>query len=235
MRRNNNKKSKQQNKGNKRLAKLHDIPLSISTKFNLNKIAVDIEATQPVYLRTSQTIASFASGSQVYAINLCTLIASSNNFTKFLTSGVPNFEYIRCTGFSLAWFPSNVSSVPVTFEPASFDFRYFPSYSTDSVLPSGYYGNYNESHYSVLLQQTGAPRRTTFSLKELPVYLVNESNRQCLGQMINAYNFTNYASTHGGILSLIQTTPSVNTVAAYNPKLGFIELKFHIELFNSVV
>jgi hypothetical protein len=234
MRKNFNK-TKKPNKGNKKLAKLHDIPLSISSKFNLNKISVDIEATQSVYLRTGQTIASFSSGSQVYAINLCNLIASSNNYTKFLTSGVPNFEFIRCTGFSLAWFPSNVSSVPVTFEPASFDFRYFSCYSTDSILPTGYQGNYNESHYSVLLQQTGLPRRTNFSLKELPVYLVTEANRQCLGQMINGYNFSNYASSHGGILTLIQTTPSVNTVATYNPKLGFIELKFHIELFNSVV
>jgi hypothetical protein len=232
---NKSKKSKTINKAIKNKSKAHDMPLSLSRIFRLNVISIDIELTQSIYLRTGQSAASFSVGSQVYSLNLCTLIAASSNYQKFLTSGVPNFELIRCTGFSLTWYPSTVVSTQGTFEPAAFDLRYIPAYSTDSVLPSGYQGNYNESHYNVLLQQTARPVTKWFSLKELPTYLVTEGNRQVLGQMINAYNFTNYASSHGGLLSIIQTTPSVNSVSAYNPKLGFIELKFHIELSNSII
>jgi hypothetical protein len=219
----------------KQASKQKDVPLSISRKFLLNRINIDIELTQSVYLRTGQTITSFSSSSQQYYINLNTLIASSNNFAKFLTSGVPNFEFIKCSGFSLAFYPSSINSVSTTFEPAAFDLRYLPAYSTNTVLPTGYQGNFNESHYNVLLQQTTKPFYKRFSLKELPSYVVSENNRQCLGQMINGYNYANYPGDHGGILSIIQSTPSVNTIATYNPKLGFIEIKFHIEFYNSIV
>jgi hypothetical protein len=215
--------------------RVKNAPLSLGAKFRLNTIKLDIEATQSVYLRTGQTIASYSSGSQVYALNLPNLIASSNNFTKFITSGVPNFEYIKVTGFTLTWYPSNIVAVQGTFEPAAFDFRYIATYSTDSVLPTGYQGNYNESHYNVLLQQSARPRTMVFPLLELPSYITTEGNRQCMGQVINGYNFYNYASSIGGILSIIQTTPSVNTISAYNPKLGFIEIKLHCELYNSIV
>jgi len=229
------KRKRNNKKRNKVANKMKDAPLRLKSIFNLNRIMVDIEATQSIYMRTGQTISSFSSSSQVYHINLCNLIATSNNFTKFLTSGVPNFEYIKCSGFTLTWYPANIIPVSQTFEPVAFDFRYFSGYSTPTVLPSGYQGNYNESHYSVLLQQTGRPTTRIFSLKELPSYITTEGNRQCLGQVINAYNFTNYPGDHGGILTIIQTTPSVNTIAAYNPKLGFIELKFHLELYNSII
>jgi len=227
--------SSKKNKKNKKNAQQQTSVLRLSRRFNLNKISLDIEATQTIYLRTGQTASSFSSGAQTYALNLPNLIASSNNFAKYLTSGVPNFEFIKCSGFTLTWYPSNIVSVSQTFEPAAFDLRYIAAYSTDSVLPTGYQGNYNESHYSVLLQQSATPRTMVFSLKELPAYITTEGNRQCLGQMINGFNFYNYASSIGGILTLIQTTPSVNTISAYNPKLGFIELKFHIELYNSIV
>jgi hypothetical protein len=231
----NNNKTKQAIKAIKHKSKARDMPLTISRMFNLNVISIDIELTQSVYLRTGQTISSFSSGSQVYSLNLSTLIVNSNNYQKYLTSGIPNFEFIKVSGFALTWYPSNVVSTQGTFEPAAFDLRYFSCYSIDSVLPSGYQANYNESHYNVLLQQSAKPFTKIFPLKELPTYIVDENNRQCLGQMINAYNFTTYASSHGGLLSIIQTTPSVNSVSAYNPKLGFIELKFHIELFNSII
>jgi len=222
---------------NKKLSQvaLKKMPLQLSSRFRLNTIKLDIEATQSLYLRTGQSIASYSNSSQVYALNLANLIASSNNFAKFLTSGVPNFEYIRCTGFTITWYPSNIVSTQGTFEPAAFDFRYLAAYSTDSILPTGYYGNYNESHYNVLLQQTNSAKRMVFPLSNLPSYLVTEGNRQCLGQVINAYNFANYASSHGGILTIIQTTPSVNTVSGYNPKLGFLEIKMHCELYNTIV
>jgi len=233
------RKFNQSNKANKKAikqkSKAHDLPLTIARMFNLNVIVVDIELTQSIYLRTGQSISSFSSSGQVYYKNLSSLIANSNNYQKFITSGVPNFELIRCTGFTLTWYPSNVVSTQGTFEPAAFDLRYIPCYSTDSVLPSGYQGNYNEGHYNVLLQQSNRPITKIFPLKELPTYLVTEGNRQCLGQVINAYNFTAYPSDHGGILSIIQTTPSTNSVSAYNPKLGYIELKFHLELYNSIV
>jgi hypothetical protein len=196
---------------------------------------MDVEATQSIFLRTGQTLSSFSSSSQSYDLNLNNLLVSSNNYTKLLTSGVPNFEFIKVSGFTLTWYPSSIIPVTATFEPAAFDLRYFSSYSIASVLPSTFQGNYNETHYNVLLQQTSRPVTRVFALDQLPTYIVSESNRQCMGQIINAYNYTNYASQHGGIMTIIQSTPSTNTIALYNPKLGFIEVKYHLEIFNSVV
>jgi hypothetical protein len=231
-----NKKNNNKNKLNKRNRQPKQHICSVPRGLKLNKILVDIEAAMSVYLRTGQTSQSFLVGSQTKFINLNSLIAGTNQFQKYLTSGVPNFEFFRCTGFTLTWYPSLITPVATTFEPAAFDLRYISSLSTDSVLPSGYSGNYNESHYNVLLSQSAKPITTIVSLKEMVnIPIVSESNRQCLGQYINSYNYTNYPDTHGGILVLIQSVPSVNTVSTYNPKLGFVEIKFHLELYNTVV
>jgi hypothetical protein len=136
----------------------------------------------------------------------------------------------------MAWFPAQYVPVSTTFEPEAFDFRYIPTFSTDSVLPSGYAGNFNESQLSVLLQQTAMPRTVIVPLSHFyNIPLVSESNRQILGQLINSFNFTNYPDQHGGILTLIQTVPAVNSISAYNPKLGFVEVKFHVDIYNSLV
>jgi hypothetical protein len=209
--------------------------LYLSPKFNLNVLKLDVEFQQSVYSRTGQSAVSFSSGSQTQSVNLSTLLAATNNMAKFVTSGVPNFEIIRVTGITITWFPSTYIPVQGTFEPTPFILRYHPNYSTSAVLPSGYSGNYNEGHFKLLLQQTSRPSTFVLPLKSLPPYLVTEANRQCIGAFVNAYNFVNYPSDHGGLLSIIQTTPTTNSISAYNPKLGYLLLKYHVELYNSIV
>jgi hypothetical protein len=199
----------------------------------LNKQTICIEATAAIYMRTGQTICSFTPGSQTYYLNLTSLIVNSNNFSKLSTSGVMNSEFLQCRGMTMKWFPSVIVPVQGTFEPSAFDIRYIPFISTDSILPSGYYGNYNASTASILLQQTGRAQSWIVKFPNSPV--VNENNRPSLGQFLSCYNVLNYPSQHGGIIAIIQTTPSLNTITSYNPKLGFLELKFYIDVFNSIV
>jgi len=161
-------------------------------------------------------------------------MASSNNFSRFYTSGVPNYEMVRIKAFTITWYPSLVTPVSGTFEPAAFDLRYIHNYASDSVLGSGYSGNYNEAHYNVLLSQTARPRPMTFDLTEIP-FMLNDNNYPCLGSYVNAYAFNSNPQLYGGVLAIIQSTPGVNSVSSYNPKLGFVEIKFRVELINQIV
>jgi len=220
---------------NKEIARLKRTPLLIGPSLKLNTIDLEIDAQLPIYQRTAQTAYSFSPGSQVYWINLANTIAVSNNFLKYISAGTPTFEFIQVSGFTLSWFPTEVQPVSTTFELPTFSFRYFPAYSVDSVLPSGYNANFNKTNIDMLINQTSSQQTRTFILNQLPSYIVSEGNRQVLGQVINGYNFYNYASSHGGILTLIQPIPSVNSVATYNPRIGTINLKFHCIIYNSVV
>jgi hypothetical protein len=201
----------------------------------LNRTHLSVELTQTVYLRTGQTIASFDVASQLYYVNLNTLLANSNNLAKQETSGVPNFEFMQVTSFHLTWYPTILTSTQGTFEPTAFDLRYLPTRLSDTTLPSGYYGNYNESHFNVLLQQTSRPIGKLFCLKQMPAILSSSQGKQCLGQLVDAFNFTTNYSNMGGILTIIQSTPSLNNVSAYSPKLGFFEIKYELDLYNSIV
>jgi len=195
---------------------------------------LDIEATQSIFLRTGQSTVSYSQSGQVHSLNLVNLFATSNNFGRFYTSGVPNFEAVRCVGMELTWYPSTIIPVQGTFEPAAFDLRYIHTCSSDTTLGSGYYGNYNESHYNVLLNQSASPRTMKFDFRNLP-YVANENNYSALGGLMNAYTVNANPLLFGGCMVIIQTTPSVNSISAYNPKLGFIELKFNLELYNTII
>jgi hypothetical protein len=208
--------------------------VKIPRMYNQNILRVDIEATQTVYLRTGQTIASFAPGSQLYYVNLNTVVLNSNNIQKFFTGGIPNFEMIRITGYTMTWYPALIQPVTSTFEPVAFDIRHITNYSINTFLPGSYQANYNEAQYSALLQQTSRPRTTIFSLPSQPVIL-SDAGYPCIGQYVTAYTFAAAAANIGGTIHIIQSTPSTNTIALYNPKLGFFELKFHVELYNSLV
>jgi hypothetical protein len=185
-------------------------------------------------MRTGQTIASFASGSQLHYINIGSVIINSNVFkSSTLQSGVPVYELFKVASLRLTYYPAIVLPVSGTFEPSAFDFRYIAAYSTDGQLPSTYYANYNVAQMSVLLAQTNRPQTVSIPLPR--EYLPNEQNRQCIGQLTNAFNFTNYGDQYGGIVTLIQTIPSLNSITAYNPKLGYLECKIVLNCYNNIV
>jgi hypothetical protein len=208
--------------------------VSIPSRLKLNKLRFDVEATEAIYLRTGQNTVSFSPSAQVYTLNLNNIVALSNNLAKFLTSGTPNFELIRITGYSITWNPAMLVPVSGTFEPTAFQLRHFNYHASSTNLPSGYQGNFNEVHYKVLLSQTNRPVRTVFSLPSLPLVL-SEQAQPCIGQYINGYTFVTYAPNIGGIISIMQSIPALNTIPAYNPKLGFFGFKLHVELLNTVV
>jgi hypothetical protein len=163
------------------------------------------------------------------------LISTSNNFAKKTTLGVPNFEMLQVTSLQVTWYPAQIAPQIGTFEPVAFDLRYMPTKHTDTVLPIGYSGNYNQSHYNVLLQQTAKPVSRLFSLKNMPYMISSSQGKACLGQLMDATHFALNAPNLGGILTIMESTPSLNTVIGYNPKLGFFELKFQIDLYNTIV
>jgi hypothetical protein len=213
----------------KKKAKRDKIPRMIR-----NHVAMfDLEAAAPVYLRTGTTISSFSASTNLHYINIGDIIIHSNSFlSQLIKSGVPIYEMIRIKRVHITWYPSTILAVTNTFEPSCFDFRYFSCYSTDSVLPLNYYSNYNYSDLSVLLQQTNRPQSK--ELKLAREYIPCETNRQCLGQLSSLYNFANYGDQYGGILTIIQTIPSLNTISSYNPKLGYLEIKVLASCYNSV-
>jgi hypothetical protein len=199
-----------------------------------NNFRAEFEITQAVYQRTAQTAASFASGSQTYYLNIANLIANSNTFKEqcINSSSVPTYERYKITELQFTWYPNVLAISQGTFEPVAFAIRYYQNYSVDTVLPTGYQGNYNQSHLPCLLQQSNRPQ--SFALKLPDEYICNESNRPNVGQWISAFVFNNYASTLGGIITLTQSTPSLNTVGAYNPKLGELQIRVIMLCCNSI-
>lgn len=204
------------------------IPRSLHINTFMFKMDLDI----PVYFRTGQTTASFAIGSQVTYVNMAALLTASNSFTKqFLTAGSPMYELTRLVKFNFIWNPSVILPVTATYEPQPFDLRYVSCYDTDTVLPSGYAGNFNTSHLKCLLSQTN--RQQSFKIHPPAVALMSDSNRQCLGQWISGFNLASYGSQLSGILILLQVVPGVNSVAIYNPKLGYIKCVITMECLNT--
>jgi hypothetical protein len=187
-----------------------------------------------VYLRTGQTAASFASGSQTYFINIASVIQASNTFREQVinSSSVPIYERLRISELQFTWYPNNLAISQGTFEPVSFSLRYYANSSVDSILPTGYQGNYNQTHMPCLLSQSSRPQ--SFALNLSDTYIANENNRPNVGEWISAYVFNNYASTLGGIITIAQSTPSLNTVGAYNPKLGQLQIRAVMLCCNSV-
>jgi hypothetical protein len=185
-------------------------------------------------MRTGQTKASFASGAQTYLVNLCDNLFASNTFQSLFSGGVPLYEYCRISSFTITWYPALIIPVSGTFEPEAFDLRFQKTTASASSLPTSFSGNYNQAQYSVLLQQTATPRVWRNNLNT-ESYL-SEQNLPSIGMNMNLYACSQAnPNSFGGSLLLIQTQSSVNTVASYNPKLGFVEIKYELELLNSIV
>jgi len=197
-----------------------------------NQLVFTVEITQDVYIRSSQTSPSFQPGSQSYAVNLGALLKNSNNFSAYVKQGtVGVYERLKVHTITLKWEPAYYLPVVGVFEVRVFGFKYFEEYSTDSVLPSGYQGNYNKVDYEIVPQITNIFRAKNLTLPRN--YLTSEGNRQCIGQETNVYNFVNYGDQFGGILTLIASTPQLNT-SMVNEKLGSVKITYVVQCFNPV-
>jgi hypothetical protein len=226
--------NKKHNSSLKQNQRKNKVKTSIPRSLFLNSYLFEAELTNSVYLRTGQTSVSFDVASQLKYINIANQLIASNTFqSQVCTAGVIKYEFIQVESLKFTWYPSTVQSVTSTFEPTPFDFRYFACYANDVSLPSGYSGNFNQTNLSILLSQTSRPQSFTSTFDSLPYLTAENGSRPCLGHYINTV-LLNSATTVGGIITMIQTVPATNSIALYNPKLGYLEIAVRMRCYNSI-
>jgi len=129
--------------------------------------------------------------------------------------------------------PKKLVAVSSTFEPTSFGLRYVHNAINDSSLKPTYYGAFNPVHKKFLIDQTTTPQM--FRLKFPSQYYATAGFMGTFGTPQSVYEYQNNVANAAGILTLVQPELCVNTISAYNPIIGFIEIDLTLSLCNSFV
>jgi hypothetical protein len=200
----------------------------------LDSRVMRLKAFQGIYARTGQTTYSYLQSSQAQYINMYTLLTSSSLFSESVlnTAGAPVYEYMLSRSVTFSFLPYDIIPVQGTFELTPFGLRYFSSQANDGQLPSGYFGHANPVNREFLVQQTNRPQSFTC---QLPLnYVDSPTLYSCFGNLTPVLEFLSSGGSTGGICTIIQPLPFVNTISAYNPRIGTLEVDFEIVLMNSV-
>jgi hypothetical protein len=193
------------------------------------------QAQQSLFSRTGQTIYSFSSSAQTYFVNLPNLLVSTTWWTSSVidSSNNPLYEYIKIRGITVRFSPKKMPVVSTTFEPSVFGLRYVHNAINDSSLKPNYFGAINPVHKKFLVDQTSTQQ--SFHLSFPDKFYSTAGFLGTMGTAQSVYQYQNDTSNAAGILILIQPEVCVNTISAYNPVIGSIEIDFHITLCNSLV
>jgi len=147
-------------------------------------------------------------------------------------SGNPLAEQIKINSVTFTYRPSYLLPVVGSFEPAPFNFRYYTDKPNENTLPADYYYSSQPVHLRITPNTNVSPSKSIVFDSSI-TGLLSVGNIQCCGQLIDFRQFYLNSASTGGIITLNQTVNNINTVAAYNPKVGYLEVRVSLQFVNT--